>query len=374
MGSFHRHRIGFSLSLLAVVLTGQIAATASPSDPAVLAADASFRPTIAHDFKPAGVAPAGMVWVPGGEFSMGCADPTQSSCCGNEPMPDARPIHRVSVDGFWMDKTTVTNDQFARFVQATGYVTMAERKPLAADLPGVPAEALVPGSLVFTPTSAPVSLADYTQWWRYRPGANWRHPEGPDSNLAGKGRYPVVQVAYRDAQAYAKWAGKRLPTEAEWEFAARGGLTGKRYAWGDDLNPGGKWMANIYEGDFPVKDTGADGYAGLAPVGRFAANGYGLYDMAGNVWQWCSDWYRDDYYPTLASAGSVTRNPQGPPDSYDPAQPTLAERVQRGGSFLCTAQYCSRYLVGSRGKGEPDSSANHLGFRCVESPISTVQQ
>jgi sulfatase modifying factor 1 len=314
-----------------------------------------------------------MAWIPGGEFSMGSADPTKGLCVGTETMADARPIHRVSLDGFWMDKTDVTNDQFARFVKATGYVTVAEHKPQAADFPGVPAAALVPGSLVFTPTSAPVNLGDFTQWWRYRPGADWRHPLGPGSGIAGKGDYPVVQVAYDDARAYAKWAGKRLPTEAEWEFAARGGLAGNRYAWGSDFQPGGKWMANVYEGQFPVKDSGQDGFAGIAPVAQFPANSYGLYDMAGNVWQWCSDWYRADYFATLSAAGGVTHDPQGPPDSYDPSQPNLVQRVQRGGSFLCTAQYCSRYLVGSRGKGDPDSSANHIGFRCVETPASTAQ-
>ena len=312
-------------------------------------------------------APPGMVWIPGGEFSMGTNDPTKMLCggTGNDPMPDARPIHRVAVDGFWMDATAVTNEQFQRFIEATSYVTVAERKPKAEDFPGVPPEALVPGSIVFTPTQEAVPLDNYIAWWRYEPGADWRHPLGPKSDLKGAEKLPVVQVSYDDAQAYAKWAGKRLPTEAEWEFAARGGLEGKPFTWGDDLKPGGKWMANIYQGKFPVKDTGLDGFTGVAPVAKFPPNGYGLYDMAGNVWQWCSDWYRPDYYEQLAKVGAVARNPQGPRESFDPAEPGVPKRVQRGGSFLCSDQYCSRYMVGSRGKGEPSSAANHIGFRCV---------
>ncbi len=226
---------------------------------------------------------------------------------------DAQPIHRVSVDGFWMDKTDVTNDEFEKFVKATGYKTIAEIAPTKEQFPTAPPENLVAGSTVFTPTTNAVPLDDYFQWWRYVHGANWRHPTGPDSDIKGKGNYPVVQIAYADAEAYAKWAGKRLPTEAEWEFAARGGLAGKVFWWGNDLKPGGKWMANIYEGEFPMKDTGEDGYAGIAPVAQFPPNGYGLYDMAGNVWQWCSDWYRPDYYARLKLTGvAVARNPQGP--------------------------------------------------------------
>lgn len=316
---------------------------------------------------PAAPAPAGMVWIPGGEFAMGCDEAGESLCSVSGVTRDAQPIHKVYVDGFWMDKTEVTNDEFEKFVKATGYITIAERIPTQEEFPTAPPENLVAGSVVFTPPPEPVPLDNHLRWWRYVTGANWRHPLGPASDLKGRGNYPVVHVAYPDAVAYAKWAGKRLPTEAEWEFAARGGLPGKLYAWGDELKPGGKWMANIYEGQFPVKDTGADGFAGLAPVAQFPANGYGLYDMAGNVWEWCSDWYRPDYYAQLAQAGGVTRNPQGPESSYDPAEPLEKKRVHRGGSFLCTDQYCTRYMVGTRGKGEVTTGSNHLGFRCVKS-------
>jgi formylglycine-generating enzyme required for sulfatase activity len=297
---------------------------------------------------------------------MGSEDPRESICGGPDAMQDARPIHRVYVDAFWMDVTEVTNEQFAKFVQASGYVTIAEQTPKAGDFPGVPPLNLVAGSTVFNPTSGPVPLNDHFQWWRYQHGANWRHPEGPASNIKGKEKFPVVQIAYDDALAYAKWAGKRLPTEAEWEFAARGGLTGQAYAWGQQLKPGGKWMANIYEGRFPFKDTGEDGFAGLAPVARFPPNAYGLYDIAGNAWEWCSDWYRPDYYALLAEKGSVARNPSGPDQSFDPREPAETKRVQRGGSFLCTDQYCTRYMVGTRGKGEVGTASNHLGFRCVK--------
>jgi formylglycine-generating enzyme required for sulfatase activity len=251
-------------------------------------------------------------------------------------------------------------------VKATGYVTVAERKPLAKDFPGVPVEKLVAGSLVFTPPPNPVSLDDYSGWWSYVAGANWRHPLGPKSNILGRANYPVVQIAYEDAVAYAKWAGKRLPTEAEWEFAARGGLAGKPYAWGDSLRPGNKWMANTHQGHFPDHDSAADGYAGIAPVAQFSPNGYGLYDITGNVWQWTKDLYRADYYTELRATGEVTRNPQGPDTSLDPSEPGVQKRVQRGGSFLCTSQYCSRYIVGTRGKGEVSSATNHIGFRCVK--------
>jgi formylglycine-generating enzyme len=335
---------------------------------------ATFLATVANHVAAPGPAPPGMAWIPGGEFSMGIEDPRGHPEGGMQSMDDARPIHRVYVDGFWMDRTDVTNAEFARFVKATGYVTVAERKPRAEDYPGALPENLVAGAIVFTPPDHPVELDNSYQWWRYIPGANWRHPLGPGSSIKGREKYPVVHIAYEDAQAYAKWAGKRLPTEAEWEFAARGGLAGNLYAWGNDFHPHGHWMANTHQGSFPLADSGSDGYAGIAPVAQFPANGYGLYDMAGNVWQWTSDWYRPDYYAQLVALNAVARNPRGPDASYDPSEPTEHKRVLRGGSFLCTSQYCSRYLVGSRGKSEISSGSNHLGFRCVsDAPASPAR-
>lgn len=327
--------------------------------------NATFGPTIPSMTAVPASSPHGMAWISGGEFSMGAMDPPATTDAGMHGAADARPIHRVYVDGFWMDKTDVTNEEFARFVKATGYVTIAERAPSAKEFPGAPPENLVAGSVVFLPPDHPVALNNHYQWWSYVKGANWRHPEGPKSNLTGREKYPVVQVAYPDALAYAKWAGKRLPTEAEWEFAARGGLAGKSYPWGDDFQPGGKWMANTHQGHFPNSDTGDDGYIGISPVSQFPPNRYGLYDMAGNVWQWTSDWYRPDYYQQLAVTGGVTRNPRGPAAPFDPAEPQEKKKVHRGGSFLCTDQYCARYVVGTRGKGEVTTGTNHLGFRCV---------
>jgi formylglycine-generating enzyme len=327
---------------------------------------AAFLPTVSNQAPEPKGAPRNMSWIPGGEFSMGAQDPPDMNEVGMQAAQDSRPIHRVYVDGFWMDKTDVTNQEFAKFVKATGYITVAERAPRAEDFPDAPPENLIAGSVMFSPPDHAVPLNDHLQWWSYMKGANWRHPLGPQSTVHGKENFPVVHVAYEDALAYANWAGKRLPTEAEWEFAARGGLDGKPFVWGDEFRPNGKWMANIHQGQFPLKDTGDDGHVGIAPVAQYAPNGYGLYDMAGNVWQWTSDWYRPDYYARLTLQGPVARNPQGPAAPYDPSEPKEKKKVHRGGSFLCTDQYCSRYMVGTRGKGEINTGTNHLGFRCVQ--------
>ena len=324
-----------------------------------------FEPTIENDDAPPKQVPERMVWIPGGEFSMGANDPPDIDEVGMKATDDGRPIHRVYVDGFFMENTHVTNAEYARFVKATGYVTVAERTPRAEDFPGAPPGNLNPGGVVFTPPAHAVQLNNDLQWWSYENGANWRHPTGPTSDLKGKDDYPVVQIAYKDAEAYATWAGKRLPTEAEWEFAARGGLAGKPYVWGDDFRPSGRWMANTHQGHFPDQDTGEDGHPGIAPVAQYPSNAYGLYDMAGNVWQWTTDWYRPDYYRELRAGGPVARNPRGPDQPFDPAEPGVPKKVHRGGSFLCTSQYCSRYIVGTRGKGEVSTGTNHLGFRCV---------
>ena len=331
-----------------------------------------FEPTLSNKTKAPGKAPEGMVWIPGGEFSMGAAVGGEGSHAMPMASNDSQPVHRVYVDAFWMDATPVTNAQFEKFVSATKYVTIAERTPTKEEFPTAVEENLVAGAVVFAPTEHEVPLNNHYQWWNYVKGANWRHPLGPQSDIKGKENYPVLHIAYPDAEAYAKWAGKRLPTEAEFEFAARGGLSGKTYVWGDEFRPDGKWMANTWQGTFPVKDAGEDGYAGIAPVKSFPRNGYGLYDMAGNVWEWCSDWYRPDYYQTLADEGGVARNPQGPDSPFDPAEPNEKKRVHRGGSFLCNEQYCSRYIVGTRGKGEVNTGTNHLGFRCVKSSSQTA--
>jgi sulfatase modifying factor 1 len=311
--------------------------------------------------------PPGMIWVPGSEFTMG----TDSDL----GWADEKPAHRVRVDGFWMDETDVTNAQFRAFVEATGYVTTAEKPVDAEEIlrqspPGTPAppkENLVPGSLVFVPTSGPVTCVGrdcHRQWWQWTPGANWRHPEGPDSSIDGKEDHPVVQVSWFDAVEYAKWAGKRLPTEAEWEFAARGGLDNKPYVWGDDKPTDTNIHANIWQGEFPCKNTTADGYERTSPVKAFKPNGFGLYDMSGNVWQWCSDWYQIDLHRERAGKGVIV-NPKGPEKSFDPRQPYSPLRVQKGGSFLCNDSYCTRYRPSARHGCTPDTGMSHIGFRCV---------
>ena len=294
---------------------------------------------------------AEMVLIPAGTFEM-----------GTNAFEDSKPLHNVTLHSFWMDEHEVTNAQFEKFVQATNYITVAERPLNPKDYPGVAADKLVPGSAVFTPPSHPVPLNDAMQWWTYVNAASWKHPKGPNSSIQKKQTEPVVQVCYEDAAAYAKWAGKRLPTEAEWEFAARGNKPHQQYYWGNSLKPAGKWAANIFQGNFPDKNTLEDGYKEAAPVKSFPANAFGLYDMDGNVWEWCYDLYRPDYY-----TANPQNNPTGPKDSYDPEEPGLEKHVQRGGSFLCSDQYCIRYKAGSRGKGETSSAGNNLGFRCVKS-------
>ena len=359
--------VQIGIALAAAALVWAISSTAlDRADGRPRAGIGGFQPTTADPQSAPRESPADMVWIPGGEFSMGCADPRGQPFGGPDPMRDARPIHPVRVDGFWMDRTEVTNDRFAEFVAATGYVTVAERPPRQEDFPDAPPENLVAGSLVFTPPSDPVPLTNHYVWWNYVVGADWRHPTGPASSIEGRGNDPVVQIAHEDATAFAAWAGKRLPTEAEWEFASRGGLAGNLYPWGNAFRPGGRHMANTWQGRFPLENTAADGYAAVAPVGCFPANPYGLHDMSGNVWEWCSDWYRHDAYATAFVAGKPEHNPIGPADSFDPQEPHEKKRILRGGSFLCSDQYCARYIVGTRGKGEPSSGCNHIGFRCVK--------
>jgi formylglycine-generating enzyme len=306
----------------------------------------------------------GMVKIPAGEFMMGASD--------DEGRPDEYPQHKVKVDGFLMDATEVTNTQFENFIKATGYITTAERKPdweeLKKQLPAGTQKPdnslLVAASLVFTPSEQPISLDDASQWWTWTKGADWKHPDGEGSTIKGKENFPVIHISWDDAQAYCKWSGKRLPTEAEWEWAARGGLKDKKYPWGNEDIETGKAKANTWEGSFPDMNTMWDKYYDVAPVRSFVPNSYGLYDMAGNVWEWCSDWYRPDYYQELKNQS--VQNPKGPSDSYDPMEPTVPKRVVRGGSFLCNASYCKGYRVTSRMKTSPDTSLEHTGFRCVK--------
>jgi len=307
-----------------------------------------------------GLPPApGMVWIPGGTFQVG----------SEHHYPEEAPVHRVTVDGFWMDQYTVTNDAFARFVAATGHVTFAERPPRAEDYPGALPGMLVPGSLVFQKPPQRVDMQNIGNWWAYVPGADWRHPEGPTSSLEGRAQYPVVHVAYEDAKAYATWAGKVLPTEAEWERAARGGLDGAVYCWGNEFAPEGRQMANTWQGEFPWENLRTDGYEGTAPVGAFPPNGYGLYDMAGNVWEWTTDWYQPRHPQEALKACCVPVNPRGGnrDASYDPAQPTIRipRKVLKGGSHLCAPNYCLRYRPAARFPEPIDTSTCHLGIRCV---------
>ena len=301
-----------------------------------------------------------MVWIPGGTFAMG----------SNDHYPEEAPVHQVTVDGFWIDPYTVTNEEFSRFVAETGHVTSAERAPAAEDYPGADPNLLVPASVVFQRPRFRVDLSNHYNWWTYVPGADWRHPQGPDSSLDGLDQHPVVHVAFDDAVAYANWAGKEIPTEAEWEFAARGRLDGAEYSWGAEFTPDGKYMANTWQGEFPIRNLLEDGFEWTAPVVSFPANGYGLYDVAGNVWEWTTDWFADRHEATTC-CGSV--NPLGAERdaSYDPATPAIKipRKVMKGGSFLCAPNYCRRYRPAARMAQAIDTSTCHLGFRCVVRPM-----
>lgn len=313
--------------------------------------------------------PAGMVWISGGTFTMGSTDGLARA--------DESPVHRVHVDGFWIDATEVTNAQFSAFVAASGYLTVAERVLVWEDMkkqapPGTPKppdEELVPGAVVFTPPSHAVAMSDFSQWWTWVDGACWKHPEGPTSSIASRGQHPVVHIAYEDALAYCTWAEKRLPTEAEWEFAARGGIDGAVNAWGNE--PIDASRANTWQGEFPHRNRLDDGFAGVAPVKSFPPNGHGLYDMAGNVWEWCSDLYQQDTYAIRireSGPSTVAANPTGPARSFDPRSPYEPEvRVIRGGSFLCNDSYCASYRPSARMALSPDTGISHTGFRCVKS-------
>lgn len=310
-------------------------------------------------------APKGMVWIPGGQFRMGSDD---------QAPRNEMPAHEVKLDGFWMDAHEVTNAEFQEFVEATDYETTAEKKPDWEEIkkelpPGTPKpsdDKLVAGSLVFNTPKERVGTEDFSQWWSWTTAADWRHPEGPGSSLEGRENHPVVHVSWYDANEYAKWAGKRLPTEAEWEYAARGKLSGKRFAWGDEPPTEASSIANIWQGEFPNRNDKRDGWERTSPVEAYPANGYGLYDMAGNVWEWCSDWYRADAYDQAAKQKGTPHNPQGPQDSWDPTEPHAAKRVIRGGSFLCHITYCESYRTAARRGNTPDTGMSHLGFRCVK--------
>lgn len=301
-----------------------------------------------------------MVWVPGGRFRMGSDD----------HYPEEAPAHEVDVSGFWMDATPVTNRQFAAFVAQTGYLTVAEVPPRAGDYPGADPAMLVAASLVFTPPPGPVRLHDWRQWWAWVPGASWKHPLGPGSDIHPLMEHPVVHISHDDAAAFARWAGKSLPTEAEWEFAGWGGESGREYAWGDELTPGGRHMANVFQGRFPHFNSREDGYERTSPVGSFPANPFGLYDMIGNVWEWTDDWYAARHEgPPAGKSCCVPANPRGAAieGSYDPAMPgiRIPRKVLKGGSHLCTPDYCRRYRPAARHAQTVDSAMSHLGFRCI---------
>ncbi len=314
-----------------------------------------------EDRATAGKAPAReeMVWIPGGVFAMG----------SDRHYPEEAPAHRVRVEGFWIDRTPVTNRDFLRFVKATGHVTVAEIAPDPNDYPGALPHMLRAGSLVFSPPNGAVDLTDWSQWWRFKFGADWRRPYGPRSSIAGLHDHPVVHVAYRDAEAYAKWAGKELPTEAEWEFAARGGLEGAEFAWGDEFAPGGRQMANTWQGGFPNENTRLDGFERTSPVTAFPPNGCGLHDMIGNVWEWTTDWFTAQHEADASKPCCIPDSPRGgrEQESYDPCQPQIRipRKVIKGGSHLCAPNYCRRYRPAARHAQPVDTSTSHVGFRCV---------
>ncbi len=300
-----------------------------------------------------------MVWIAGGTFRMG----------SDHHYPEEAPSHRVSVDGFWIDRTPVTNRQFKAFVKATGYVTTAQTPPDPKDYPGALPEMIYAGSLVFAPPRRVTNLKDWSQWWTFMKGADWRHPYGPKSSINTLDSHPVVHVSFADAQAYAEWAGKELPTEAEWEFAARGGLDGEEFAWGNVLAPGGKHMANIWQGIFPNQNLCEDGYERTSPVTAFPPNGYGLHDMIGNVWEWTADFWSNKHEADAPKACCIPVNPRGGPESasHDPCQPhiRIPRKVLKGGSHLCAPNYCRRYRPAARHAEPVDTSTSHVGFRCV---------
>ena len=297
----------------------------------------------------------GMRWIPGGTFAMGSED----------FYPEERPVHHVAVDGFWMDETPVTAAQFRCFVRKTKYLTLAERPLDAAVYPGADPELLVPGSLVFRRSTGPVDLNDYRNWWEYLPGALWKRPRGKGTTINGRDTHPVVHIAYEDAEAYAAWAGKDLPTEAEWEYAARGGLDSAVFSWGDEHLPAGRAMANTWQGQFPWQNAKLDGYEGTSPVGRFPPNGYGLYDVCGNVWEWTSDWFTPRHPDEVESPCCVPRNPRVSAPNLQVGE-TIPRRVIKGGSHLCAPNYCLRYRPAARQGQAIDSSTTHLGFRCIQ--------
>lgn len=353
------------LSLIALLFSGAVLSWCLLA-PSLTAEPAKQVAEIAKEPRPA---PPGMVWISNGKFLMGSRD-------GKE---DEKPIHEVELSGFWMDTTEVTNAEFQRFTDATDYVTIAERTPKREDFAGltdvslIKDEDLVPGSICFNPKfdrELVKQLRDARgepNWpyavWMLQKGANWRHPHGAESNIEEKPNHPAVHIAWPDAVAYCEWAGKRLPTEAEFEYASRGGLQQREYPWGDKLQDGDQWPLNIWQGEFPEEHHVRDGFELTAPAKTFRPNGYGLYDMSGNVWEWCADWYQPEYY-----SDSPRRDPHGPRDSFDPNEPGLPKRVQRGGSFMCNANYCLGYRCAARMKGEPTSGAFHCGFRCVLAP------